>query len=182
MRALVLSTLGVTAAAIAVIGLTQNRAGDLTGLWSHRGTPNERVRPHVELQPYGYPGYGAISGASMGGGPAASMIVTDLAPGKVGRHMTLTVQPGGDAVWRIEQRELAGADCLRTLMQTRTGQVKAEGGQLILQIEGGSERIVSTCVTPERALTSRGEAYRLHRNRRLLSLTSEGLTWTLSRG
>ena len=185
MKTIFLPSLAVVVTSVAFAGLAHGQADDLVGVWTHRGTQTELVvQPRIRLQPYASPGYGASYGGSVGyGSVTTTNVVTEAMPVQVSRSMTLTIQTGGTAVWRIERRQPSGSNCIQTVRQTKSGRISTRGGEMTFHIEGGSERTESTCAASgERAIAAGSETYRIRREGRSLSLTSGGATWTFSRG
>lgn len=185
MKSLLLPSLAVVVTSVTFAGLAHGQAGDLAGVWSHRGAQTELVmQPRIRLQPYASPSYGTNYGGSVGyGSVTTTNVVTEAAPVRVSRVMTLTIQASGAAEWRIERRQPAGADCTQTIRQTKTGRVTTGSGQMTFHLQGGSERTESTCGAPsERVIAAGTETYSMRRDARALSLTSGGATWTFNRG
>lgn len=180
MRPLLLPSLAVVATSLAFAGIATGQSADLTGSWRHSGSQTELVvQPQIRLQPYVVPGYGTSLGGSVGYGSATNTtIVTEAAPVRVTRNMSLEIRSGGGATWRIEKRQPAGRGCEQTISQVKTGRIALAGARLTFRVSEGTETVRSTCAAASsRAIPASVEEYQAERRGRSLALTSGGSTW-----
>ena len=184
MKSLLLPSLAVVATSLAFAGMASGQSADLAGTWRHSGTQTELVvQPRIRLQPTLSPNYGTSLGGSVGyGSMTSTTIVTEAAPVRVSRDMSLEIRSGGGATWRIEKRQ-PGQGCEQTITQVKTGRITVAGTRLTFRMSEGSESVRSACApTANREIPAAVEDYQVERRGRALALSSGGTTWVFNPG
>ncbi|MBB4840872.1 hypothetical protein HNP52_003969 [Sphingomonas kyeonggiensis] len=168
------SALMLTTGNVASAGSASQAAAGFTGRWSQRSSATETVlTSRLKLVP------------RSGGVGMDTRSVTEYAPVRVDRSMTLEVRPDGSYLWAIQLRKPHGQGCFMTTRQEKKGRLSASGDKVSFSTSGGTQSATNSCTgrTDTAPAPAMSETYTFSRTGNALRLRGTGgVDWTFTGG